>query len=197
MRFPFVLKLEKEKKKLKLDSIHRVHSSFASKSPEFAMLACVGPHIGMRSNVLLQHRRFLASNATFRAHIAPSSATPNIRIVFVALIPSWYDRRRKCRRNGIAAVAIVPTFVGRFGLQILSIFRNARGDRCDRLLNLWLISRWLHIDFQRHRQLRRGCLIVVVERRADERLRMQRREFHVRIGDSVLPVATVLLLALP
>lgn len=134
--------------------------------PEFAVLARIRSHVRMRSNVLLQHRRFLASNTAFGANISSATTTPNIRIVFVALVAAGHNRGRKCGRNGVAAVAVVAAFVGSIG----AISVNASCTR-NCLLNFRrFITRWLHIDFQRHRKLRQCGRIVVVKWRANKRL---------------------------
>lgn len=54
---------------------------------KIAELADVGPHVGVRADVFLQHAGFLAANAALLADVFAPTAPAHVHIVFVGLVP--------------------------------------------------------------------------------------------------------------
>lgn len=54
---------------------------------EVAELADVGPHVGVRADVLLQHAGLLAADAALLADVFTSTAAAHVHVVLVGFVP--------------------------------------------------------------------------------------------------------------
>jgi len=59
------------------------------------MFANVWTDISVCSDVLFQHARLFAANATLSAYVLPPAATSHIDILFIGLIPKIKRRERR------------------------------------------------------------------------------------------------------